>query len=485
MSEAAMEADMSATGLDRSPRSHQVAAGLTWIAALACTALISVDLWLANQTGLTQLTATSDLTIVGTAVVGAVLVSRRPRNPVGWILCGIGFTASLGQFAWNYGYYAVTLGAGSAPFGLPTFWLGTWIWLVPLGVGLPTLTVRLPNGHAAGALRLVDWLAVGGTAALIVATALMPGPLDPRSTVLNPFGIPGAGRWFIALRWAGYLAVGAAVVAAVAWLVNRLRGSHGEVREQIKWIASSGALMTIALIYGFLRQVFGNENLYDAMVPFLIATATLPLSIGVAVLKYRLYQIDLIINRALVYGCLTAGLAGLFAVSLGIAQQFVAYTGQRSEAAILMTAFIGTTAFTPVKQVLQRAVDSKFSVIDPVANVNSLRAQVEVVVHILDGQRIARRLVDDLAADYRARFVSLSLKSNGQMIPFHSTGEAADRPVVAIPLHSQGQEVGVLSLGERHGGLSYTPRDRQALQLCADAVADAMAWWRSGQSTAH
>lgn len=203
MTEAVVGADMSAAGLDSPAPWHQVAASLMSIAALISTALISVDLWLANQTGQTQLTATSDLTIVGTAVVGAVLVSRRPRNPVGWILCGIGFTASLSQFAWSYGYYALTLGANSAPFGLPVFWLGQWIWLLPLGVGLPTLTLRLPNGHVTGAIRLVDWLAIGGTTALIVATALMPGILDPRSTVLNPFGIPGAGTWFVGLRWVG------------------------------------------------------------------------------------------------------------------------------------------------------------------------------------------------------------------------------------------------------------------------------------------
>jgi hypothetical protein len=445
---------------------------LIWIATFASAAFMLADLWLAAQTRLIALTAATDPTIAGMAVIGAVLVSLRPRNPVGWILCGISFVGSFGQFAWSYGYYAVAVAPPDKPLGAQLLWVGTWIWLVGVGVGLPVLTARLPDGHAGRRTRVVDWLAIAGSAALVGASALMPGPLDFRTTVQNPFGIAGAGPWFIALRWAGYLAVGAAELVAVGALVGRLRGSRGDEREQLKWIASSGAVMTAALIYGFARQVVGDQDLYGALVPFLIATVTLPLSIGVAVLKYRLYQIDLIINRTLVYGSLTAGLAGLYALSLALAQMLVGVAAQRSDTAILLTAFVGTTAFTPAKGWLQKVVDTRFAVRDPAANVDSLRAQVEVVAQVLDAQRIARRLVEDLAVDYGARFVSLSLKSGGKPVTFHSIGDASGMAAVAIVMHNRGEEVGVLSLGERHGGLSYTSRDHHALQLCADAVAE-------------
>jgi hypothetical protein len=275
--------------------------------------------------------------------------------------------------------------------------------------------------------------------------------------------------------------VATAVLVSVLALAGRMSRSRGDEHEQVKWIATSGAIIACALIYGFGRQALAGEALYDALVPFLVATATLPVSIGVAVLKYRLYDIDLIINRALVYGTMTAGLAGLYALSLSLTQILVGATGQRSAAAILLTAFVGSTAFTPAKGRIQQAVDRRFSVRDPVANVNSLRAQVEIVAQVLDAQRIARRLVDDLAADYQARFVSLSLNIDGQMVPFHTSGDLNDRVAMAISLRSRDREVGVLSLGERIGGVSYKPRDHHAVQQCADAVGDVIDLMRVAQ----
>jgi hypothetical protein len=468
---------------EESVRVHRMAAMVAWAAALATAVLLAIDLWLSNQNRLVGLTAAGDLTVLGMAVIGALIASQRPRNPVGWILCAVGFVATLGQFAWCYGYYGLAVATPPMPFAVQSLWVAQWLWLPALGAGLSTLVVRLPNGDIARNLQFVDWLAVSGAAALVVATALMPGVVDPRVTALNPHGVDGAQRVLVPLLWAGYAAVALAVLAPAASLVDRLRDSRGDEREQIKWIASAVAVVVAFLIYGLARRVFGGENLYDALVPFLVSTVTLPVAIGVAVLKYRLYDIDLLINRALVYGLMTAGLAGLYALSIALTQMLVGATGQRSAAAILVTAFVGTTAFTPAKGWLQTAVDSRFSVRDPVASMDSLRAQVEVVAEVLDAQRIARRLVEDLAADYRARFVSLSLNSDGQMIQFHTSGDPTGHVALTIPLRSKNREVGVLSLGDRIGGLPYRSRDHRALQDCADAVGDVIDLWRIGQST--
>jgi hypothetical protein len=459
-----------------------MAATVAWTLALVTTVLIAIDLWLANQNRLLVLTAAGDSTVVGMAVVGALIASRRSRNPVGWILCAIGFLASLSQFAWCYGYYGLAIATTHTPFALQSLWAAQWLWLPALGVGLSTLCVRLPNGHVARNLQFVDWLAVAGATALVVATSLMPGAVDPRVTNLNPYGAPAAQTLLVPLLGAGYAAVAIAVLLPAASLVSRLRDSHGDEREQIKWIALAVTVVAVALIYGLARRVFGGENLYDALVPFLVSTIALPLSIGVAVLKYRLYDIDLIINRALVYGLMTAGLAGLYALSIAFTQLLVGAAGQRSAAAILLTAFIGTTAFTPAKGWLQNAVDSQFAVRDPVAKMDSLRAQVEVVAQVLDAQRIARRLVDDLAVDYRARFVTLSLNTDGRTIPFQTCGDPTGQVALAIPMRSKGREVGVLHLGDRLGGVPYRPRDERALQECADAVGDVIDLWLIGQS---
>ena len=466
---------------ERVPALH-VAALVAWTAALVTTVLLAIDLWLANQNHLVALTAAGDPTLLGMAGIGALIASRRSRNPVGWILCAIGYSASLAQFAWCYGYYGLSIAAAPTPLALQSMWAAQWLWLPALGVGLSTLSVRLPNGHIVGKLQFVDWVAVAGAAALVVATALMPGQVDPRVTAANPFGMAGAQRVLVPLLWAGYAAVAIAMLAPAASLVSRLRGSHGDEREQIKWIALAVVVVATGLIYGLARRVFGGDNLYDALVPFLVSTVALPLAIGVAVLKYRLYDIDLLINRALVYGVMTAGLAGLYAFSIAVTQMLVGAASQRSAAAILLTAFVGTTAFTPAKSRLQTAVDSRFAVRDPVANMESLRAQVEVVAQVIDAQRIARRLVDDLAADYKARFVSLSLNTDGRTIPFHTSGDTRGQAALTIPLRSHGHEVGVLTLGDRLGGLPYKPRDQRALQECADAVGDVIDLWRVSQS---
>ena len=452
----------------------QFAAPVAWIAALISTSLIVAGVALAENNHTMGPGTADNLTFLGCAAIGALVVSRRPRNAVGWILCGVALFASLDQAAWQYGYVAVTHPPPRAPLGLQSLWLAEWIWVPAVGLGMTFMAVRLPDGRLGRGMQIVEWLAVAGTIALIVALALRPGQLDPRLSANNPFGIAGAGGLLTTLKWVGYASIGVAVLVAAASVIGRLRGSRGDEREQLKWIATAAALMTIALAYGFIRQAISSENLFDALLPFLISSVTMPVAIGVALLKYRLYDIDLIINRALVYGSLTAVVAGLFALSLALSQQFVASTGQRSEVAIVVTAFVAAAAFTPIKGALQRAVDARFAVVDPVTNLNSLRSQVEVIAQVLDGRRIAMRLVDELAADYRANFASLSLNSESGLVPVHHSGDPSTKIALAIPLRSRGREVGVLVVGERHGGLSFSERDCEALQRCADVVAEVL-----------
>jgi hypothetical protein len=316
-------------------------------------------------------------------------------------------------------------------------------------------------------------VAITGTTALVLATALAPGTLDQRTSVRNPFGVDGTQSLLTAGLWLGYVFVAAAVLGSVASILARLRAARGDETEQIKWIAGAGAILALALAYGFVRQVFFGQALFDALVPFFVASITVPLAIGVAVLKYRLYEINLIINRALVYGSLTAGLAGLYALSISMTQLLVTVSGQRSEIAILLTAFVGATAFTPVKGWLQSAVNSRFAVHDPVADLNSFRERIDVVVNMLDPSRMARQLVDHLGASFQPQFVLLSLESEGHMAPFYGIGNTSGNPALTIPLRSQGRKIGVLALGDRRGGAVYTSQDENALELCANSMADA------------
>jgi hypothetical protein len=476
------EADLTATAASLdvdAPRERAFAAGVVAsvpsVAALVTVVFVAIDLWLSRQNHTTGAAQLVQFTTVGCAVMGALVASRRPRNPVGWILCAIAILAAFSTLVWDYGFHAVASARDSWPLGLQAFWLGDWIWLPVVCLGLPALTVRLPNGHHGGAWRAVDWLAILGTTALVLATALAPGTLDIRASAQNPFGLQGAEGWLLGLRWAGYAAVAAAAVGSVASLLWLMRRARGDEREQIKWIASAETLVAVTLAYGFVSQVVVDQTLVNALVPFFIATITLPTAIAISVLKYRLYEINLIINRALVYGTLTAGLAGLYALSVALAQILVGATGQRSNAAILITAFTGATLFTPAKERLQRIVNRRFAVLDPAGEMDSLRKNIDLVVNVLDADRIARRVVADVASSFEARFVVLSLASNSELVPFQHVGEPSGQAALKLPMRSRGQEIGVLSLGKRRGGLPYSHRDVEALQLCADAVADALA----------
>lgn len=447
---------------------------IPWALAIGTISLAGADLWLEGRNGTSSPADVAELTFVASAIIGAVLTLRRPRNPVGWFLCILPFVSSVTFTVGAYGDFTFLRAAGSLPLGAQAIWLSFLLWVPVVGLGLPMLIVRLPDGHIERGWRWVDWLAAGGTLALLASNALMPGRMTALTNTPNPFGLDGAMGLLGGVRVGGYVLVVAALAGSVAGLFSRLRTARGDEREQIKWIASSGAAMTAALLLGFISQASLHEYLGNALTPFFFASLTLPVAIGVAVLKYRLYEINLIINRTLVYGTMTAGLAGLYAAATALAQALIAFTGQRSNVAVLLTAFVGAMTFTPVKGWLQTAVDRRFAVSDPAAEVDGLRRQIELVVNVLDPHLIARRLVDHIAASFQPTSVSLNLLANGELVPLHSRGEPSSQAVLSIPLQSHDADLGVLKLGERRGGLTYTERDRMALRQCADAVADAL-----------
>lgn len=470
----------SANGPRMRQRLSHLASISPWALAVGTISLAITDLWLEGLNGTRGPADVAELTFVASAVIGAVLAVRRPRNPVGWLLCALPFVSSLTFAVGAYGDFTFLRAAGSLPLGAQAIWLSFLLWVPVVGLGLPMLIVRLPDGHMDRAWRAVDWLAAGGTLALLASNALMPGRMTALTNTPNPFGLDGAVGLLIAVRVVGYVLVLTALAGSVARLFSRLRTALGDEREQIKWIASSGAVMTAALLVGFISQASLHESLANALTPFFFASLTLPVAIGVAVLKYRLYEINLIINRTLVYGTMTAGLAGLYAASTALAQALIAFTGQRSNVAVLLTAFVGAMTFTPVKGWLQKSVDRRFAVNDPAAEVDGLRRQIELVVNVLDPHLIARRLVDHIAVSFQPTSVSLTLLANGELVPLHSRGEPSGEAALSIPLQSHDADLGVLKLGERRGGLIYTERDRLALRQCADAVADALVVTRQG-----
>jgi uncharacterized membrane protein SirB2 len=303
-------------------------------------------------------------------LLGALIAARHPRNPMGWILLAEGLLWTLGD---TLNYYALCGVArpGSVPFPLGVAGINNWVWVPTVGLMGTFIFMLFPDGRLPSRRwRPLAWLS-GVTIFLVSAlVGLTPEPLQNLGGRRNPFGIL-AFPW---LKSAPYVLVPLfllCMLLSVLSLVLRYRRSRGEERQQIKWIAFAaavvGLLYLIAMIGSF---VYPQETWFAPGSPlwqsFLEYTALLsfilvPIAVGVAMLRYRLYDIDLIINRALVYGSLTVVLAATYEVAIVALQEaFRALTGQGSTLAIVASTLAIAGLFHPARRRIQGWIDRRF-----------------------------------------------------------------------------------------------------------------------------
>jgi GAF domain len=199
-------------------------------------------------------------------------------------------------------------------------------------------------------------------------------------------------------------------------------------------------------------------------------------TVGIAILRRRLYEIDIIINRTLVYGLLTAILAGLFAGTVSLSQKlFVALTGQTSDLATVLATLCIVAAFTPVKNRLQGMVDRRFKdASDAIPHLKAFGEQVRLRLSPVDARQVTSRLLDETVAAFDAQGGAAYLEQEDQLRLIHTTGEWSGVTVLDVPLEAGDRRLGVLSLGERRNRRSYRPKEREALERVAQAVAAAI-----------
>jgi hypothetical protein len=292
------------------------------------------------------------------AVVGAVVASRRPRNPIGWMLEAIALMSAVTSVLIGY----TSTAEDPAPVAM---WLDDWfsdIWIAIVVVGIPLLFPdgRLPSRR----WRPLAWLATATFALGLLGKALGDRVLDTEApgTVRNPFALPGAaGDAAAAIGSAFGGLYAAAVVIGLAGLVARWRRSRGVERQQLKWFVYVGALMLGALFLSavslFDSERLGNNIGVVGWGAFLaLVTFGLPLAIGAAILRHRLYDIDVVINRTLVYGALTITLGGAY---LGLVLLLGLTVGE-SDVAIAGSTLAVAALFRPARARIQRAVDRRF-----------------------------------------------------------------------------------------------------------------------------
>jgi hypothetical protein len=307
------------------------------------------------------------LLVLSTATVGALLASRRPKNPIAWIFCAAALGWDSGAFATEYALYALVEDPGSLPAGELVAWLSAWL-LATSGLAIIFVLLLFPDGRLPSRCwRPVGWAAVVGTLVWTLGIAFTPGPLDTSilSVPQNPFGVEGV-PWVRTVEAFGvYVTLACALLAAIS-LIARLRHSRGVERQQLKWFAF-GAVYVVGVEAGLWLAILSfGLTLSSPIGHVLVAAGVLalllvPVTTGIAILRYRLYDIDIIINRTLVYGTVTALLAGLFAALSILTQRIVlAVTGQESQAAVVLAALVVTALFQPLRARVQTVVDHRF-----------------------------------------------------------------------------------------------------------------------------
>ena len=404
------------------------------------------------------------------ATVGAIVLAQRPGNVIGRLFIAIGILASIQLLSEEYLAVGVIAAPGSLPAVEWLAWSMNLLW-IPQFVILIIFFLIFPDGHLISPRwRAVLTLAVIAGAIGVLAAAFMPGPLTDFKRVSNPIGFGSAAQYGPAVA-AFRVGLLVAFLLAAWSLVIRYRSAGPVERLQLRWVAFAATIAAVLAPLGFIEQ-----EATQAL--FILALCGLPIAAGVAILRYHLFEIDLLINRTLVYVTLTAILAGIYTATVTLMQRlFIALTGERSDAVFVLTTLVVVVVFTPVKNALQSIVDRRFKEIrDPTAPLAAFVTRLQEGLWRLDPDLVARRLlavsVDSLAAS--GGVVALDGRTIDRMGDDDLT-EALSSTAAAGTIQV------AVAVGPRQAGAPYEARDRTALDAAVAAVADALAAQAGGQ----
>ena len=299
--------------------------------------------------------------VVACALLGALVAARKPRNPIGWILSVV---ASFGVVA---SVTSIYVESHPTPVGSPgsiADWVGTFIWTLTFAPMIFVIQL-FPTGRPLGRRWIPGlWLAGAGIACAVVAYAFAPGPMtnsiDP---ALNPFGIESLRGPLRTLSGVGGALIVASVVLAVVSLVLRFLRSVDVERQQMKWFAYAGLVLLVALavqivVFSIVPETDTAVDISNAL--FSLTITLIPITIGFAVLRYRLYDIDRIISRTLAYGLVSTILIGAYLLAV-LALQSVLPLNDDSPVIVAASTLAVVAAFGPLRTRVQTLVDKRFN----------------------------------------------------------------------------------------------------------------------------
>ena len=296
--------------------------------------------------------------------VGAVIVARQPDNRIGWLCCAVGLLVGPAFLGQAYAWYALVYRPGSLPGGLAMAWLGEWPWFVALGLVLTFLLLLFPNGRLVSRRwRVVAWAAAANLVLGLVWGAFKPTlfAVEPR-IFPNPLGLQQAAATFELLESVVLASLGLLTILSAASIVVRFRRSRGVERQQLKWFTYA---TVVSVLFWIAFAATGlQQRLPEALANVVgaIFLGAVPVAIGIALLRYRLYDIDQLINRTLVYGLLTVVLGcGYAGVVLVLGQLFGGVTSDPPSWVIAGATLAVAALFRPARRRIQQAVDRRFN----------------------------------------------------------------------------------------------------------------------------
>jgi signal transduction histidine kinase len=413
--------------------------------------------------------ATTGSAILGVSfsAVGAVIVARRPENLVGWLLLLGGLCNGLNAFSSQYPEYAMLTGPGRLPLGPFFAWLQTWIFAPGLAASFPLTLLLFPTGRPPSPRWWpLLWLTGAGLALAILPMAVAAWPLRGPDLVSENLWTAGViGDTVVDLQRGGVALLGACVLASVVSVGLRFRRSAGVEREQLKWLVYAGVLTFVVLVTSSPAAPLELPEVVSILA--LLSLPSIPVAVGIAILRYRLYDIDLVINHTLVYGALSACVVAIYVLVVGYLGALFSTTGGNVFISLVATGVVAVL-FQPLRERLQRAVNRLMygERDEPYAVLSRLGRRLEAA---LDPRAVLPTIAQTVAQALKVPHAAIELKREGGFETAAEYGTPSGEPLV-LPLTYHNEVVGRLVLSPRTKGEAFTRSDLRLLEDLARQV---------------
>jgi hypothetical protein len=403
-------------------------------------------------------------------VMGALIIQRRPLTRVAWLMIVTGVGLGFGLLLFGYGTTGMPP-APSRPFALQALVLSQLFFLPSIATGAVILLLLFPTDRLLEPRwRIAVVMTVVGVVLYDLGTLFHGGALDEGRFpgLQNPLGAPQALAPLVSLMaTVGNILVTIAALLGALSLVVRYRRADVVEAAQIRWIALLASLAAIAFAISTVPIEPASEIAFGVG---LVLVSGMPIAIGIAITRYHLFDIDRLINRTLVYGSLTAILAGVFTAAVGLAQRvFVAVTGEKSDAAIVLTTLVVATLYAPLRKRLEAIIDRRFRY--EALRFGAYRDEVERILTVIDPNRAADRLANEVMRDLAAIGATVM---DAEERPTASVGDWSVPSAVRVAIPGGGGPLTTILVGPRVDGQPHDPRSIVELEEVASLVAAAV-----------